>query len=384
MALISRFKLVLIILLIAITGLGAGAFFAAQRTDTPNLAQSSPAGTVSVEPVADATASAGPKVVPIASASSSPRVSAKPSPTKQPFVWSVTIRPFLYHEMDKNRAFLPAQMDLAKELGVTSVRVDYSDKQPWMNDLVLAEAKKRGIEVIFILPLGPNDTRTDPKLYDNAYRYVYNIVKKYKDQVKVWQLGTEVATVALKKPDMQGISTVDYPKETYTHVATWLMAATRAVKDADPEARRMLNDQWIHVGFFKKFIAEGGQFEIIGWNWFSDMGGSSRVEQLLVNNDPKQKFRLMDTLKSFNKEIWFAEVNRRQGSLDGNEKAQDAFLKEMGQYAVKNKSVHGFIVFLLIGEEGYSLVHPNLEGMTIRAKKPVFTTYQQLIRQRTD
>lgn len=358
-------KHVLVIAAIAIVGIGLGAVVTRafnkpnqQATDTPTKTTKTASNATDTLDLPEGTT----------------RNATVASPK---FHWGATLRPELFPNTSDNEKFLPEQFKAMKELGLTTLRTDYNTKNLKQNQQVLDLAKKHGMEVVFIIPFGPNDIWTDKNLYDNSYKYVNAIVKRHKGQVKVWQLGTEVASVALKSGGLHGVDGVDYPEAKYKAVSTWLTAATKATKDADPDAKRLLNDQWVHVGFFDRFIKEGGQFEIIGWNWFSDMG--TNIEKPTLDAKTKQTYNLMDKLKSYNKEIWLTEVNRRNGDADGNSKAQADYIETMANYVTKNKSISGFIVFHFIGEQGYGIANLNFDGKAIGEKKPAFATYKKLI-----
>lgn len=366
----ANFRQLAIIATIAVIALGSGAFVAG-RFSKRSQAQTnpSPSTEAAASPQTATSPATSPKVVNIPS----------PSPTpKEKFQWGVHLRPGLFPTNADNMKALPGQFALMKDLGITTVRTEYEVNNESLNKTILQQAKAHGLQVVFIIPFGPNDIKTDPKLYDNAYKYVKDIVSKHKGQVPVWQLGTEVATVAMKSPNLHGVDAVDYPDSTYKPVATWMMAATRAVKDADPGAKRLINDQWIHVGFFDKFIKEGGQFEMIGWNWFSDMG--TNFERPVIDRNTGQRYDLMKKLKSYNKEIWLTEVNRRNGNQDGDSKAQADFIETMAKYAYNSKTIKGVLVFHLMGEQGYGLVNVDEGQKKIGSKKEAFTRYQGLIR----
>lgn len=297
---------------------------------------------------------------------------------KRNFSWGVAIRPELFSNANTNLKFLDDQFKAMKELGVTSLRADYNTKNEDLNKKVLALAKQNNIQVIFIIPFGPNDIFTDKKLYDNAYNYVKTITNRYKGQVPIWQLGTEVASVALKSGDPHGIDGGDYPEAKYKAVSTWLKAATTAAKEADPSAKRLVNDQWVHTGFIDRFIKDGGDFDLIGWNWFSDMG--TDMEKPVIDRNTGQTYKLMDKLKSYKKDIWLTEVNRRNGSMDGDEQAQAKYIETMANYAYSNQAIKGFIVYHLMGEEGYGIISHDVVKQTIAGYKPGYKVYQSIIK----
>lgn len=311
-----------------------------------------------------------------------------PKPAKAPlkrsgFHWGVTIMPFPFRE--NNEKFLEEQFRLAVELGLNTVRIEYSPQNAAANQQALDLAKKHNLKLVFIIPFGPNDIFSDRELYKNTHKYVADIVGQYKGQVPVWQLATEVASVALRSPGHHGADRIDYPEEKYQAVATWLKAASQAVKESDPAAKRLINDQWIHTGFFERFLAEGGEFDILGWNWFSDMG--SDWDSPLIDAKKKQRYQLMNKLRSFKKEIWVTEVNRRRGSAEGGERAQADFIQQMAEKAYANSDINAFLVYNLVedqtagqAERGYSLLNIDSEKNWVGGPKEAFHRYRDLIK----
>lgn len=321
---------------------------------------------------------------PSVTASPKPKISPKPqaSVAKRPFNWGITIMPFPLRE--SNDLLLPEQFRLAHELGLNIVRVEYAVNNEAMNYLAVEQAKKYGLKLVFIIPWGPNDIFTDSDLYNNAYRYVAGIVAKHKGDVAVYQLANEVASVALKE-GVHGADRVDYDNHKYTATTTWLKAAAKAVKDTDPGAKRLVNDHWIHNGYFETFLKEGGDFDILGWNWFSEMGND--MDRVVIDKKTGQIYKLLTKLKAHKKEIWLTEVNRRLGSNDGNEKAQADFIQTMAEYAYKQPSITGFFVFNMIEdqtappkERGYGIVKVNPETKWVSGFKEAFGRYQALIK----
>jgi hypothetical protein len=378
-----HFKQFLVIGLIALSGLGAGSVVAARAIKKRVDPLPSPAATKQAK-----VALLGKTVtVPIASPSPTPTATAKavvaPKTNSRGFYWGASILVFPFPE--KNTEFLPEQFRLAQELGLSTVRVDYTVGNDALNRQVIDLASKYKMQLVFIIPFGPNDIFSDSKLSDNAYNYVKDIVSKYKGQVPVWQLATEVASVAIVDGGHYGVDKVDYPEAKYQAVSTWLKSATKAVKDADPSARRMINDQWVHVGFFERFIKDGGDFDILGWNWFSDMG--TDWNDPVINAKTGQRYKLMDKLKSFKRDIWITEVNRRLGSSGGNEKAQADYIQTMADKAYAEPAIKALLVFNLVedqkapeAERGYGLVNVNQQTWWVGGLKQAFGRYQSIIK----
>lgn len=376
-----------VIISIAAVGLFSGSLVAIGGASEPRTKPTiSPTPFVLPSPVKPVTlASPSPSPSPVVKAKPQP-VKKRPAPAKPKrpdFNWGITIQPFPFRE--QNEQFLPEQLRLAAELGVSVVRIDYTPGNDAINQLILEQAKKHHLKLVFIIPFGPKDIFTDPNLYDNAYRYVADIVGKYKGQVPVWQLANEVGAVALVDGLHHGVDRVDYPEDKYKAVSTWLSAATKAVRDTDPAAKRLVTDHWVHVGFFDRFLAEGGDFEILGWNWFSDMG--TNMDRVTINPQTGQTYNLLSKLKSFKKELWLTEVNRRLGSHGGKDKEQADFIQTMAEYAYGNPAINGFLVYNLVEdqtarveESGYSLIHIDIDNKWVTGLKAAFGRYQALIK----
>ena len=376
--------------MIAALGLLTGAVVAAARTpakaDTA-LATPSPTTRPSPSP-SRSLAVIKPSPVPSVTPKSSPKPTSSPArpltnqSQKRSFLWGATIQLFPFKE--NNSPFLPEQFRLAHELGLNVVRADYSLTDSAMNQLAIDQADKYNIALVFIIPFGPKDIFTDSNLSSDAYQYVHAIVAAHKGQVPVWQLATEPASVALIDGGHYGVDKVDYPDSKYVPVATWLKAASKAVHDADPAARRMINDQWTHVGFFDRFLADGGDFDILGWNWFSDMG--TDMTNPVINTATGQHYALMQKLVSFHRDIWITESNRRGGSHDGNETAQANYIQTMAEKAYANPAIKAYLVFDLVEdqsapsqEQGYGIVNVNLVTDWTASFKAAYGRYQNLI-----
>lgn len=316
-------------------------------------------------------------------------VKASPIPTtnttqskKTNFIWGINLQPFPFTH--GNEEFLPEQFRLAKDLGVDTVRVDFDPKNDTMNKLVIKYAKESNIKVIFIIPFGPKDIFTDNNLSINAYDYVSDIVLRYKDDIATWSLANEVGATALADGNKMGINTVDYPDAKYVPVKNWLIAAAKAVRDNDPGSKILVTDHWVHTGFFDRFIADGGDFDILGWNWFSEMGRN--MDNVLIDPPSGQTYQLLTKLQSFKKDIWLTEVNKRLGSQNNQGYEQADFIQQMAQFAYATPAIKGYFVYKL-GEDttarqeesGYSLIYLDANKHTITGYKPAYTRYKNFI-----
>ncbi len=302
------------------------------------------------------------------------------------FAWGITMLTFPFPTYVAD--FTDKQIAEADELGVNYLRIDYSPSNPGATEKAVQAALDKGMRVVLVIPFGPKDIFTDKDLEKNTTSYVTNIVTRFKGKVAVYQLATEVASVSLKNnASLHGIELKDYPTASLSAVTTWVKTAAEAVKQTDPTAKRLVNDQWVHTGFFDNYIAKGGEFDILGWNWFSDMGDS--MDMPVLDASKNQTYELMTKLKGYGKPIWLTEVNRRMGSQGGKEKDQAAFIKTMTDYVKTQPAIKGFFVFNLLEdqvapaqEKGYGiLTASDATGVQkITGRKPAYDTYKKAIK----
>lgn len=309
------------------------------------------------------------------------------SGSSKSFAWGVTLLTFPFPTYRPE--FTTVQMTEADKLGLNYIRVDYAPSNPAATDLAVDESIKNGIKVVLVIPFGPKDIFTNKNLEADTRTYVGDIVKRYKGKVAVYQLATEVASVALRNnASLHGIDIKDYPADSLNAVTTWVKVGAETVKATDPSAKRLVNDQWVHTAFFDNYFAKGGELDILGWNWFSDMG--TTMDTVTLDAKKNQTYALMEKLKGYNKPIWLTEVSRRLGSQGGNEKAQAEYLTTMANYAKSQSHIKGFFVYNLLEdqvapekERGYSLITAadQNNAQKVTGHKAAYDTYQKIIKE---
>jgi hypothetical protein len=379
--------------IVGIIALAFGSLLKAEASPTIPIPSPSPLPSIAQLPIAAVTAEPSPIASPFANPSPVISLASKlPSPVPSPItrrstVWGITIKTLPLRE--GNEAFLPKQFQLAKELGVDTVRVDYSTTYPALNRLAVDEAKKSGLKLIFIIPFGSIDIFTDPHVTERTTALVKSIVEEYKTDVHVWQLGNEVASVAIRQNEnLYGIDQVDYPEDRYKAVATWLKAATATIRQTDPSAKVLVTDAYVHTGFFDRYLAEGGDFDILGWDWYSWI--SDDMNSVPLEGRPG-RFRLLSKLATYKKEIWLTEVSRNLGSYGENQldrqEEQAAFIESVAKQMFDSKTISGFFVYNLIQDQtqpenlrAFGIVNVDPEHGKIIGVKAAFDRYRNLIK----
>lgn len=310
---------------------------------------------------------------------------------KEPFVWGVTVRPHAIGKFSKST--WNKQLQLAKGLGVNYVRMSWqydayfnSKLDPFgFHDNIIGMNEKQKLKTYMVIEANPDVLEVkDP--YMDGYNSAFQIAAKFKGRIKYYQLLNESASVALKSPDNSGEKEEDYDSEKYVKARDWIKGASDGIKKADSSAYRVVTDQWTHTAFFDMLVKDKVDFDIIGWDWFSDMG-------LMQDKKLGDGTLIIDKLKSFNKPIILAEVNARPEGRNGqkgqDEDKQSEFIKNMAQFA-KDSNLKGFIVLELLDvtntgrgyTDYYGIVNTTEKNNgvgTIGEAKKAYNTYKEII-----
>lgn len=313
------------------------------------------------------------------------------------FRWGVQIRPFALNRYTDQ--LMAQQLDLAKELGVHWIRLDWHrdvktqfndpDDFVW-HDKVIDMAHERGLHVVLILEdLGVSSS--DVQVISKASAASETIANHYKGRVKYYQVLNEVSGSALKGPSQPGTDFMrDFDQTKYRQIRDLAKGIGLGIERADPAAKLILSGQWTHTAMFEQLIRDGVSFDIIGWNWFSDMGED--LNGPVISESLHQKITLLDKLRGFGKELWITELNYRPGPNGMDEAKQAAYLKRTIERIYGYQTFKALFVFELPDQsevkskgnkpEYYGLVKFDKDSQgnwTIGGKKQAFDVYKQVI-----
>ncbi len=277
---------------------------------------------------------------------------------------------------------LTAQLDAAGTLGATDVRANV-EQEDATNDDVVNESLARGFKITLILepPAGYLDSNT----YQRAFDYAHIVATRYLGKVSYYQLLNEASGASIR-PGFPGNKTSDYDAVKYQQTKDAIRGLSEGVRSVDKSAGRIVSANWVGTGIIDKLAADQVPFEIIGWNWYSDMG-----DDLIKKVDTRTTLNIPEYLKKYGKPFWVVEANRRQGSADLDYAAQSAYLQTLFTNVASHHNVQGFFVFQLADECGaldQEHGHLGLIGVTkqdsgnctLSDPKPAFTTFKDLIR----
>lgn len=209
------------------------------------------------------------------------------------------------------------QLDLLKDLGVTSYRVDVGEPNPstlTRLSALVTEGKKRGIQILPVLVF-PKDLsgETEQSLYKIGYDRARAYASRFKNDIRVWELGNEQETYALIRPcehrdngelysctwgDAGGDTPLDYVAARYEALRGLLRGLTDGVHSVDPNLRAALGSAgWWHWGVLTRLHHDGIAWDITVWHWYAS------------DPDKTQNTRALQVIAQFGRPIWITELN---------------------------------------------------------------------------
>lgn len=287
------------------------------------------------------------------------------------------------------------QLDYLKDLGMTSYRVNVPDtgKLQALTSLV-NEAKARGIDILpVITPSNIDlDTESPEALYEKARELAVALASRFKNDIRVWELGNEMENYAIIKPcekrddgstypcewgSAGGVTALEYYGPRWAKVSAVLKGLSDGVTSVDPEIRKAIGTAgWGHLGAFERMEADGIKWDISVWHAYGE--------------DPQWAF---DTLKKYKKPIWLTEFNNPYGSQRSESQQAEALRQTMGRLKElqNTHNLEAAFVYELLDEpywapnyEAYmglvKLVPKPTDGWTPGEPKLAYFTVRDMIR----
>lgn len=311
------------------------------------------------------------------------------------FKWGATVRPFALDPEMKFKPALDEQFTLMEELGAKWVRTDWLTQKGWdLLDETLEAARRHGLGVVLIVDWQQEGLKIFEKslspdeIEKKAYQFANDLAKRYKGKIHYYQISAEMSSLALANPLSAGFLVQDYDNSKYQRIYRWIKGTTEGIKAADPEAKRIIDSLWTHTGFIDRLVADKIEFEVIGWDWYSNFGID--LGAVDIHAASGRKYNLVEELGKYGKEVWIAEANKSSGTLDGNLEAQARFTEDFARYIYSQPLFTGFMFYELTdrvgvqeGELFQGLVQYRQEGdhFVLDKNKPAFQSYRKVIKE---
>lgn len=269
--------------------------------------------------------------------------------------WGAVIRPFALDVAGQPTTWqkgIPEQLDLVKAMGGTLIRANVESNIGVM-DAVVNGARERNLDVLLILevagdnPVLKNEIKNE-QLYTMGKDLGREWASRYKGKVAYYQLANEVSGTAARRPEDKG-PTLDnrydlkFDKNRAERVAEYERGLADGVKQGDSNAKRMITGHWVLVDIIPYLIEKGVNFEIVGWDWYSDMG----IDPAKTHIDDQPDLDLPGTFIALGKDFWLAEVNKEAGSFKGTAGKQAEYLKSVANVVAASPAIQGMVVHML-------------------------------------
>jgi len=237
---------------------------------------------------------------------------ASAAPASADVLWGVNGHPITaYPDISIER-----QLDYVKDLGLRSYRVNVVNED---NAEILAElvdaANVRGIEILPVITPEAIDLEKDSpdELYASTRKLAVALATRFKNDIRVWELGNEMENHAIIKPcEMRddgtkypcewgpagGTVPLDYYGPRWVKVSAVLKGLSDGMAEVDPGIRKAIGTSgWGHTGAFARMKQDGIDWDISVWHMYGE--------------DPEWAFR---EISAYGKPIWVTEFNNPYGS----------------------------------------------------------------------
>jgi len=216
------------------------------------------------------------------------------------------------------------QLNYLVDLGATSYRVNIGNTKSGDElESLIAAANQRGISILpVVTPEFNLDKETATSLYKKSFDLAVAFVSRFKDKIRVWELGNELENYAILKPcelrdngeqyncafgPAGGVSELDYYGPRWEKVSAVLKGLSDGTSSVDPTIKKAMGTAgWGHVGAFARMQKDGIRWDISVWHMYGQ--------------DPEWAFK---TIAEYKHPIWITEFNHPLGSKEGEDKQAD-------------------------------------------------------------
>lgn len=258
------------------------------------------------------------------------------------FTWGINAHP------QRASQLTPAQqLDLAKEMGLTSMRVDvYDASQSTISFLssFVTEGNSRGISILPVIV--PSASAATSESAARAWGLQVGSALATALPGLNWEAGNELDEY-VRIPGTTGQSVTDYDDTRYAQARGAITGLYDGIKSADPNAQVAVGITGLHFAFLQRLAGDGIKWDITSEHYYGwpDQNMASWADGLF------------GALAQFGKPILMTEFNQQQGSyLTPDQEAATVVSMMNAMQAVASKyNVVGAYLYELLDE-------PQLSG----------------------
>ena len=253
----------------------------------------------------------------------------------------------------------------AAQLGVSMIRIDMGSSSPAeiaYQDKVVALCEAYGLNLMAIV-------------YDTAS--AETLGKRYGNRIKYWQMSNERDNEAIITGD--GTSRDHYDINVIASSIGEIKGISAALRQYAPESKLLVNFTWTHYAFMDFVVEEQVDFDIVGYDWYSNME-TYGFEKALT-----------DIRDKYGKPILVCESNiwTLDHMDDPNQSEMAPYIKQCIELCLKLKESHnilGYTIYEFLnephkakdqpGEAVFGLININ-ENFSMGQPKAAYTELQQ-------
>jgi hypothetical protein len=253
------------------------------------------------------------------------------------------------------------QIALLKNMKMSWYRINVQTKSDGSASSNLVEALQAAgssagvnlLPMLYLRTFSFNDSESTA--YQKGKTLGANFAAKYGKYFTYYNLGNDLE-LKLINSGKTGQNSSDYKQAQFKVTAAYLKGMDEGIKSKDAGAQTMITAGWLHYGFLKMCESYGVKFNIVAYNWYSDMEGAAAKGAGI----PDITVKLSSLFPG--KPIWFTESNYRYNtgaSTSANEANQNSFATNFIAKCRKNPQVKVLIFYELFdesykaGQEGY-------------------------------
>ncbi|MBZ9806180.1 DUF4214 domain-containing protein [Mesorhizobium sp. ES1-6] len=248
------------------------------------------------------------------------------APACADMIWGVNGHPVVsYPDVPIER-----QLDFVRDLGVKSYRVNITAAAEGDTlARVVKAGKERGIEILPVITPGLDLDQNKPEeLYSQARELASTLGARFKNDIRVWELGNEMEIYAIIKPCEKrddgsqypcgwgpagGTGVLDYYGPRWVKVSAVLKGLSDGMTAVDPSIKKAMGTAgWGHTGAFARMKQDGIAWDLSVWHMYGE--------------DPEWAFR---EISSYGKPIWVTEFNNPYGSQRSERQQADGVKQTM-------------------------------------------------------
>lgn len=337
----------------------------------------------------------------------------KPNTVNREFVWGISAP--VYQPNGYSDQTAEKEIRLLDELGVSAVRV-FLERSVSLNPLTFSfdevandgfikKLNQHNKDVLLILDGDIINSIDIPNFdYESAgYKLGSYAAKRYKGQVKYYQLANELTGTIVKPSDpnfdgatFDGEYGLKYSIDRYKATLGWTKGIAKGIKDGDPNAKTVVTGHWILYDIITKVMKDGLDFDVLGWAWYSADGRSISTREI----DGREPIDLAKKLEELGKPVWIIESNYDHGSYDkltndgSNESKQADYIYKTAKDIYDNGLLNGYFVYTLFDDLGNKDIMSRYwgicgykvknDGTYEPIKKAAFDKYKEVIHQPND